>query len=202
MRMRACVALACVALSACENMNTSEMLACAGALAAGALIGAAAGNGKGAAIGAGAGAAACVAIHFAMRKTRDAPQVEADYLRAHGGQLPAQPIIYRADLSTQPSQVVEHGSRFLVVSNIEAVRGQSTQINDLSAELRLYGYGKTEPLIVHRQDVSRDTGSGAYEAQFNVELPNGMPQGRYRVETVYFVNQQPVDSRSLQLQVV
>lgn len=201
-RMRACAVLLSAALCACDNMSTSEILSCAGALAASVLIGAAAGSSKGAAIGVGAGAAACVAIHFAMRKTRDAPQVEAEYLRAHNGQLPPQPIIYKADISTQPPQVVQHGNRFLVVSNLEAVRGKSTQINDVSAEIRLFAYGKTDPLFVHRQDVSHDAGRGAYEAQFNVELPNAMPQGRYRVETVYFLNQQPVDSRSVSLQVV
>ncbi|MBC8737658.1 hypothetical protein F6X40_12700 [Paraburkholderia sp. UCT31] len=201
-RLRACAVLVSAALCACDSMSTPEILSCAGALAASVLIGAAAGSGKGAAIGVGAGAAACVAIHFAMRKTRDAPQVEADYLRAHNGQLPPQPIIYRADISTQPSQVVQHGSRFLVVSNLEAVRGESTQINDVSAEIRFFAYGKTEPIFVHRQDVSHDGGSGAYEAQFSVELPNAMPQGRYRVEAVYFLNQQPADSRSVSLQVV
>ncbi|WP_321949219.1 hypothetical protein [Paraburkholderia sp. J10-1] len=195
----ACVLLS---LSACEGMSTGQALACTGSILAGALIGGAAGHGQGAAIGAGAGAAACVAIYFAMRKTKEAPQVDDDFKRAHNGQLPPQPTILKADIQAQPSQTVRPGEQFLVVTNIEAVSGKSTPLNDITAEIRLYAAGNNNPVMSQKQEVSRDPGSGAYEAKFRISLPDSMPQGQYRVQTVYYLNQQPADSRSMLVQVV
>ncbi|WP_144109684.1 hypothetical protein [Paraburkholderia sp. BCC1886] len=191
-----------LALAACENMSTQEVLTCVGATALTTTIGAVVGGGKGAAGGAAVGVAACVAIHFAMHQTKDASQVDADYRHAHGGQLPAQPQIVKLDVQATPSSTIRKGGELTIVSNVEVVSGKGEPLSGVTEEIRLYEYGKTEPFKTDSKNASAKSESGGYQTSFTISLPDSMPQGRYRIETAFYLNKRLADTRSLPLQVV
>lgn len=200
-RAQALILITTLVSVGCQDMTTQEALTCIGAVALGTTVGALADKGKGAAIGAAAGAAACIAIHLITHQTKNASQVDADFRSAHNGQLPAQPAVVKLDVEAKPSGVVRQGDKLTIVSNFEVVSGKTQPITSVTAQINLYEYGQSQPFKTFTENPQTQPGSGAYQTEFGISLPSSMPQGQYRAETVFFLNNQRVASRSVPVQV-
>ncbi|MDN7179637.1 hypothetical protein M0D69_16905 [Caballeronia sp. SEWSISQ10-4 2] len=190
-------------LAACNDMHVKETMACFGSavMATARSTGAAKDTSDGKAPPP-VSFSDCVAIHSSTQQTQDSSQVDDEYRRAHNGQLPDQPAIVTMDVRANPSGVVRRGAQLTIVSNLQVVSGKSEPVSAVSVEIRLYEYGKTEPFKTDTLSATTLPGSGAYKTSFTIVLPASMPQGQYRIETVFYLNRQRAGSTMVTLQIV
>jgi uncharacterized protein YcfJ len=176
--------------------------AVAGALV-GALLGAAAGNsrraGTGAVVGGLVGALACMAINSQSRQTKSAAVVEQEYANARGA-LPPQPQLVSYQTRVDPDGAVRPNSDVRVNSSVEVVRGAGVPIQEVKEEIVLYDTNNKEFKRGTKQ-LSQGSG-GSYETSWQFKLPDGVTQGRYRVETLMYVNGQLMAKRDNAVQLV
>ncbi len=144
-------------------------------------------NAKAAALGAAAGAGMCLFVKSQQVKT--AEQVDADYIKRNGA-LSAEPkVVSYSTVAASPT--VRRGEKFQVNSNFELANGSRTKVTDVKEELTLISPdGKplqsgSKPVAVKSEQVKT---AGAYTNSFNLTIPEGVPQGKYTVQTKLFVN--------------
>lgn len=181
-----------------SSCNTG-IAAIAGGLA-GALI--SKGNNKlgGAVIGAGVASLACVAWNYNVQQTKTAAQVEQDYKAAHAGQLPEQSRVVSYRTRFTPNAKVAPGEKIVVSSNIEVVNGKSGVAPTVEEELSLI---KPDGSAVTTKKRANENGeSGAFKTSYTLTMPSGVPQGKYPVKTVLYVDGSRVKTNRLTMQVV
>lgn len=191
----------CVALTGCAtgSMSGSDWGKCFGAVALGAGVGALVEGERGAYVGAAAGVAACFVINAQSKRTRSAAEVETDYRNRHA-QLPVQPEVVRYDTQLSAPNV-RRGEPLRIVSNIEAVQGRHAPIQEVKEKIRIYEPGNSKP-FKEGEKIASAGGGGGYENTFTITFPQGMPQGRYAIETDLYVNGERSERGTQQIQVV
>jgi len=191
----------CASLAGCatNSMTGADWGKCFGAVVLGAGVGALVEGERGAYVGAAAGVAACFVINAQSKRTRTAAEVESEY-RNRFAELPIQPEVVRYDTQLSAPNV-RRGEPLRIVSNIEAVQGQNSPIREVKEAIRIYEPGNDRP-FKEAEKVASAGGGGGYENTFTITFPQGMPQGRYAIETDLYVNGERSDRGRQQIQVV
>lgn len=168
--------------------------------ALGALIGGKGDRVTGAAVGAAVGALACVAFNHHSEQVKTAKQVDDDYRRAHGGKLPEQPTVVRYTSTFDPASI-KAGSEAKLTSYIEVAGGRNSAAPLVEEEIALY---KPDGGLVRKakKPVAEQATAGAFKNTFTIPMPEGVPQGDYKVTTSLYVDGIVVDTNDSQLQVV
>ena len=182
-----------------ESGGCNTGIAAAVGAVAGALIGGGNDTVKGALIGGAVGALACVAYNYHVRQVKSAQQVQEDYRAAHQGKLPQDTVVDRYETRFSPA-VIKPGEKTELVSYVQIVQGQDSPTPLVEEAATLYApNGKA--LKTLRKQVNQDAASGAFQSTFALALPSGVPQGRYRMDTVLYLNGKEVAKRNTHLQV-
>jgi len=176
----------------------------AAAAVIGGLLGALAGKGKGhlvgAAAGAGIGALICTAYNYHVRKLRDAQQMNSAYVQQYG-MLPAANTVASYTSSLQPSSTVQAGGNVSMQSTIGVVAGTHAAPPRISEKLTLIGPdGKT--LSSATKDATAITSGGEYQTNFDFNLPKGIKDGQYTVQTEVLMDGEPVRTNQTPMLVV
>lgn len=160
-------------------------------------------RGRGAAIGAGLGALACVAINAITKQTRTAEQVEADYRAKNEGSLPTETKVEGYNTTIIPSNTVQPGGKFQVISTIDVIQGTQVPIKEIRERVTLFRPDNTSQALGSLEKVAtQKAASGTFENTFSFTFPQGVPQGSYPVQSVVYLNGQEVEKRTSQIQVV
>lgn len=182
-----------------ESGGCNTGIAAAVGAVAGALIGGGNDTVKGALVGGAVGALACVAYNYHVRQVKSAQQVQEDYRAAHQGKLPQDTVVDRYETRFSPA-VIKPGEKTELVSYVQIVQGQDSRTPLVEEAATLYApNGKA--LKTLRKQVNQDAASGAFQSTFALALPSGVPQGRYRMDTVLYLNGKEVAKRNTHLQV-
>lgn len=175
-------------------------LRCVGFTAGGAVLGALIGGKNGAAKGAIAGLAACAVVEIASRQTRTASDVDAQYRASNNNQLPPYAKVDGYTTIVSPNGVAKAGDPISVHSTIRVVAGASEPVQEVKEVLVAYA-PTGEEFKRGEKKVNDFSGSGEYDNTFTVRLPNGSPQGTYRLTTQVFVNGKPAQMRQSNMQI-
>lgn len=208
--MKKTISAACaVALlaSGCANtnggsttgMSNESMLRCAALGTGGAVLGALLGGTKGAIGGAAAGLAACAVIEIATRQTKTASEVDSEYKAANRNRLPPTAKIDSYNTVVTPNGPVKAGDTIKVNSAIRAVSGTSEQVTEIKEVLVAYAPSGDE-FKRGEKTVNTAPGSGEYDNSFALRLPQGAPQGTYKIKTQVFLNGKPGATRESSVQ--
>lgn len=172
--------------------------------AIGAIAGSFFGKGKGhiagAAIGAGIGAFACMAYNYHARKIRDARAVEAQY-RHERGALPASNTVEAYQSELVPGQAVQPGGKATMQSRITVLQGTHGTSPQLQEQLTLFSPEGKELTSVTKDATAID-GTGEYETNFDFNLPKGIQEGRYTMQSALYMNGQKVRTNKVPMLVV
>lgn len=158
-------------------------------------------NVRAAAIGAATGAGMCLFVK--SRQVKTAAQVDADYSQRNGALPPEPKVVNYSTIATSPT--VRRGEKFQINSNFELVNGSRTKITDVKEELTLISPdGKplqsgSKPVAIKSEQVNT---AGAYTNSFNITIPEGVPQGKYTVQTRLLVNGKELAHNSQATQMV
>lgn len=177
--------------------------------AAGAAIGAIAGGRdravQGALIGAAAGFLAGWAFDsYQVNKVKSAQEVDGEYRKSHGGQLPARTVISRYSTATEPAGAIARGNQVRILSDIEVVKGtkSASRTEKVDEELTLYDSKGANPKTVKKTAIEKANESGKYSSQFSFKPSKDAAQGVYAYKTVLYLNDQPVRESQGRIQVV
>ena len=168
----------------CSHLGAAVIGTAIGA-AAGATLGGARGALAGGAIGGVTGALACeIYISYQSQQVRSPQQTNASYVQAYNANLPALEVLSYETRIT-PGKRVEPGRRMGVNSVIEVAGTNNAQ---LAEEIALFD-GNNQFVGAHRKNVNSLAGhTGKYSSKFTLSLPENMPQGKYRLDTTLYVN--------------
>lgn len=189
-----------------ENRTTT--LGTLGGAAIGAIVGSATGGRYspliGAAIGAAVGYAAGYAFDsYQISKKKDAVEVNDEYRKEHGGQLPAETVVTKYETKTDPSGVVNRGETLAIVSEIELVKGaDSTGKDRVDQELMISDATGKNTKKLRKQALSEANASGAYVTRFSFKPTEELAQGTYPYKTVLYLNDEPVRESKGKIQIV
>ncbi len=207
--MKKTISAACaVALlaSGCANtngggtgMSNESMLRCAALGGGGAILGGLLGGTKGAIGGAAAGLAACAVIEIASRQTKTASEVDSEYKAANRNRLPPTAKIDSYTTVVTPNGAVKAGDTIKVNSAIRAVSGTSEPVTEVKEVLVAYAPSGDE-FKRGEKTVNTTPGSGEYDNSFSLRLPQGAPQGSYKIKTQVFLNGKPGATRESTVQ--
>lgn len=186
--------------SAQTNSPCNPAVAGAIGAVAGAFFGKGNGHLVGAAVGAGVAALACTAYNYHSKQTRDAKVVSADYIRQRGA-LPASNTVASYTSSMAPSGTVQAGSHTELRSKIVVLNGTHDVAPQLSEALTLFS-PEGKQLSTVTKKATDINGTGEYQTSFDFTLPKGIPEGRYMVRSVLFMNNRQVRSNEVPLLVV
>lgn len=160
----------------------------AGALV-GALLGAAIDGKKGAIKGAAAGAVVgglgCMAMNYRSQKIRSAQQVTDEY-KQQNKTLPAEPVVTQYNLKA-PKQAVR-GNPVSVSSNLTLVDGEYEPVKRVEERLYIVSPDNKRKQIKSKEASSMD-GGGQYANTFSFTPPEGVAEGKYRIESELYVNE-------------
>lgn len=213
MKFQKTIIVACIVpflLSACatpggggqpaDTGNNDTALRCAAFGLGGAVLGALVAGRNGAAKGALAGLAACAVVEIASRQTKTAEQVDQQYRASNRNQLPVNARIDTYSTFISPSGVAKAGDAIKVQSTIRAVSGAKEAVQDVREVLIAYA-PTGEEFKRGEKKVNDSTGSGEYDNSFTLRLPQGAPQGIYKLKTQVFLNGKPSVAKESNLQV-
>lgn len=198
MRTIACGCALFVACSACTGGSAENGSADADCshwktalvgTAVGGGIGAAVGGTRGAAFGgltgAAAGAIACeIYIRYHSEQVQSDQQTNAKYVQEHSTTLPNMEVLSYETLIT-PGKRVRSGGKIGVNSVVEVAGIGEAR---LSEEMAIYD---SNNMLVRSflEDVNSFGNSlGKFVSKFAVTLPNEMPEGKYRIDTILYVD--------------
>lgn len=181
------------------GMSNESMIRCAALGTGGALVGALLGGTKGAIGGAAAGLAACAVIEIASRQTKSASDVDREYKAANRNRLPPTAKIDAYNTVVTPNGLVKAGDTIKVASSIRAVSGTSEPVQEVKEVLVAYA-PSGEEFKRGEKTVNTSTGSGEYDNSFALRLPQGSPQGTYKIKTQVFLNGKPGATRESSVQ--
>lgn len=169
----------------------------------GAVIGGLISGKKGAVRGAVAGLAACAVVEIASRQTKTSAQVDKQYRASNRNQLPPMARIDTYSTQVSPNGVAKAGDAIKIQSTIRAISGVNEPVQDVKEVLIAYA-PTGEEFKRGEKKVNDASGSGEYDNSFTLRLPQGAPQGVYRLKTQVFLNGKPslVRESSLQLAMV
>lgn len=204
-----------VALSSCATggpgaggEGTGKMLGTLGGAAIGAAVGAATGGKYSPLIGAAVGAAVGYAAGYAfdsyrVSQKKDAVEVNDEYKKEHGGQLPTETVVTKYETKTDPSGLVNRGEKLDIVSEIELVKGaDSTGTDRVDEELMISDASGKNAKKLKKQALSESNASGAYVTRFTFKPTQEVAQGTYPYKTVLYLNDEPVGESKGKIQVV
>jgi hypothetical protein len=214
MKLHKTVAAVCIVpllLSACATpeggapadggaSRNETAVRCAAMGLGGAVIGALISGGKGAARGAIAGLAACAVVEYASRQTKSSAEVDKQYRASNRNQLPPMARIDTYSTQVSPNGVAKAGDAIKVQSTIRAISGVNEPVQDVKEVLIAYA-PTGEEFKRGEKKVNDASGSGEYDNSFTLRLPQGAPQGVYRLKTQVFLNGKPSLVRESNLQV-
>jgi hypothetical protein len=182
------------------SQSTSDTVArCATLGIGGALLGALTKGKDGAIKGALTGLAACALIEVASSQTRTAAEVEKQYRTTNGNELPVNAKLESYSAVVSPTGVARSGETVKLSSVIRAVAGVREPISELREVLTIYAPSGEEFKRAEKR-VAEGQGSGEYANSFTLRLPQGAPQGVYRMHTQVYLNGKVVAGRDTKLQ--
>lgn len=170
-----------------------------GALA-GSLFGKGNGHIAGAVIGAGIGAFACMAYNYHERKIRDGRAVAAQY-KSERGTLPVSNTVEAYQSSLVPGQTVQAGGEATMQSRITVLQGTHGAVPQLKEQLTLYS-PEGKQLSTVTKDATSVDGTGEYQTDFVFNLPKGIQEGRYTVQSTLYMNGAQVRANKVPMLVV
>lgn len=183
-----------------SGVSTETVMRCTALGAGGALVGALIGGVKGAVGGAAAGLAACAIIEVATRQTKTASEVDRNYKANNRNRLPPNAKIDSYTTVITPNGAVKAGDAIKVESTVRAVSGTAEPVQEIKEVLIAYAPSGDE---FKRGEKTLNTvpGSGEYDNSFTLKLPQGSPQGVYKLKTQVYLNGKPgaVKESSLKL---
>jgi hypothetical protein len=182
-----------------ENSTATTATRCAALGAGGAVLGALIGGKSGALKGAAAGLAACAVVEIASRQTRSAAEVDRQYKAANRNQLPPYAKVDAYTTVVTPNGAVKAGEPIKVQSTIRAVSGTQEAVQEVKEQLIAYSPNGDE-FKRGEKKVNETGGSGEYTNSFTLTLPQGAPQGIYKLQTQVFVNGKPVSKKDTSVQ--
>lgn len=184
-----------------DTKTSDSVTRCAALGAGGALLGALIAGKGGAIKGAAAGLAACAVIEIASRQTKSADEVDRQYKAVNRNQLPSHAKVDAYSTVVTPNGAVKAGEPIKVQSTIRAVSGTQEPIYDVKEMLVAYSPNGDEFKRGEKR-VNDASGSGEYTNSFTLTLPQGAPQGIYKLQTQVFVNGKLVSRRDSSVQLV
>ncbi len=179
--------------------GNNTALRCAGYGLGGALLGAVVGGKKAAAKGALVGLAACAVVEIASRQTKSSEAVDQQYRGNNRNQLPQSAKIDGYTTAVSPNGVARAGDAIRVQSTIRAVSGVREPVTEVREQLIVYA-PSGEEFKRGEKKVNDTAGSGEYENAFTLRLPEGAPQGVYKIKTQLFLNGKPATVRESSVQ--
>jgi hypothetical protein len=156
---------------------------------------------KGAVIGGAVGGLSCLAWNYQTIQTKTASQVKAEYLAANNGSLPSETSVVRYNVAPEPSTTLNAGRPMVIRSKITVVEGGSTK-NQPVLEEQLVVMHNGKSIANAKKRANEGGGAGEYTTNFKLDLPAGVPQGYYPVNTALFLDGRQVETRSFTVQVV
>lgn len=196
-----CAAALCLLLSSCASIDKHTALKCGAFALGGAALGAALSGKKGAGRGALAGLAACAVVEMVSRQTRSKEEVEQDYRNANNGKLPAKAELVAYQTNLNPQTTLQRGSALKVQSTIRVVAGAGEPIREVREVLIAYA-PSGEEFKRGEKVANAAEGSGEFVNTFTLRLPDGAPEGQYRIETQVLLNGREVSSQPQSIQLV
>lgn len=202
------VCAASLLLSACAtpggdqsgaSSNSDTALRCTAFGAGGALLGAVLGGRNGAIKGAVAGLAACAVVEIASRQTKSSAEVDRQYRVSNRNQLPSNAKIDSYTTLITPNGIVKAGDAIKIQSTIRAVSGANEAVQEIREVLIAYA-PTGEEFKRGEKKVNDGAGSGEYDNSFTLRLPQGAPQGVYRLKTQVFLNGRPTIAKESNMQ--
>lgn len=170
-----------------DAANKDTALRCAAFGVGGALLGSLISGKNGAVKGALAGLAACAIVEVASHQTKTAAQVDQQYRMANHNQLPATARIDSYSTVVSPNGIARAGDAIKIVSTIRVVSGASEPVQEVREQLIAYA-PTGEEFKRGEKKVNDVGGSGEYDNSFTLKLPQGSPQGIYKLKTEVFLN--------------
>lgn len=144
--------------------------------------------------------AACLAVNYNSRQVKSAQQVSQEYMQQRGA-LPERAALVRYDTRFDPSATIKGGGTSNVVSYIEVIPGRDRVQPLVEEEITLYGPdGKLLKTV--RKTPSSTASAGAFQSQFALAMPEGVPQGVYPLHSAIYVNGKVARTSDLRLQIV
>jgi hypothetical protein len=167
----------------------------------GALVSGKSNRNQGALIGGAVGGLACLGWNYQTKQVKTAEQVNSAYKSANGGQLPTAPSVVDYRVAPTPSSTISSGNPMTIRSQIVVVDGQNqSKPPEIEEAVVVQHDGKS--IASAKKPANQGSGAGAYETQFVLKMPEGVPQGYYPVQTALFVDGRQVATRSLSVQIV
>jgi hypothetical protein len=199
----ACVVSACAAPGNDQTAGTANhdpLLRCAAFGLGGALLGSLINGKDGTKKGAIAGLAACAVVEIASRQTKNAAQVEQQYRAVNTNHLPPDARIDSYATLVSPDGVAKPGDHIMVRSTIRAISGANEPVQEVRE--RLIAYAPTgEEFKRGEKKVNDAAGSGEYDNNFTLKLPQGAPQGVYKLKTELFLNGRAASTKESSFQI-
>lgn len=156
---------------------------------------------RGAALGAGIAALACMAVNYHSQQVKSAQQVQDEYRAAHRGKLPEETTVVRYDTSFKPASI-QPGQKTALNSYVEVAKGSNDPNPVVEQEMTLYKPDSSGVLKKQRKPLHEGASAGGFNTEFNIAMPEGVPEGVYPVKTALFLNGNQVKTRDAKLQVV
>ncbi|SCC92489.1 putative Plasmid pBRH01, complete sequence [Thiomonas sp. X19] len=183
------------------NVQTCNPIAAAlGGALVGALLGGSHDRAAGAAAGGLLASAACMAVNYHARQVKTAQQVDQEW-QAQNGTLPEHATLTRYETKLEPSATVRGGGETNLVSYIEVAEGQDHRPPVVEQIIALYG-PDAKLLKSVRKTPSASASAGAFQSDFSLTLPQGVPQGVYTIQSAVYVNGAMARTAVSELQVV
>ncbi|WP_348698391.1 hypothetical protein [Duganella fentianensis] len=180
--------------------NTSAVIQCGAMTAGGALVGGILGGKTGAMRGAIAGLAACAVVEIATRQTSSAAEVEQKYRTANRNALPPNAKLLAYSTTVSPQGMAKVGDAIKVQSTIRAVSGTNEPVREIKEVLIAYA-PNGEEFKRGEKVVNINAGSGEFDNSFTLRLPQGSPEGVYKLRTQIILNGKQVSSNEGSLQI-
>lgn len=185
-----CISLAVTgcATTGQSGMGTDNTTMKCGLMAAGgAVLGGLVDGKRGVLRGAALGLGACAVMEVVSSRTRSSDEVEKAYRSGNRNTLPASARLVSYASSVSPRGQVVSGNPVKVQSTIRAVSGTGEPIREIREVLVAYAPDGKE---FKRGEKVVDTtgGSGEFSNNFTLRLPQGAPEGNYRLQTDIYLN--------------
>jgi hypothetical protein len=194
-----CLGAMTLLLSACASLDRGTALKCGAFALGGAAIGAALDGKKGAGKGAIAGLAACAVVEIVSRQTRSKEEVETDYRSANQGKLPSKAEVVAYQTTLNPNPVLKRGDALKVQSTIRVIAGTNEPVREVKEVLVAYA-PSGEEFKRGEKKANAAEGSGEFLNTFTLRLPDGAPEGEYRIDTKLLINGREVSTQPQRIQ--
>ena len=142
-------------------------------------------------------------LEYNSKEVANEKQVKDKYLKDKK-ELPNEPQVLMYKSSLKPGTVVKVGKQTKVVSSLEVIPGKNSATVDIQEKIEIYDNEETDKVIksLVKAVNEKTQKTGSFENEFNFTLPEGMPQGVYRVKTAVLLNGKEQKDTSNEMQVV